>query len=63
VTPRFKPFKIGDQVVHQVGMPYCYGWTTPNAGDSVNLLTPTVGDANTMIPESKSFMVGIKKRG
>ena len=63
VTQRFKPFTIGDQVVHEVGMPYCYGWQTPNVGDSVNLLTPTVGDANTMIPETKAFMVGIKRKG
>jgi len=63
VTRRFKPFTIGDQVVHEVGMPYCYGWHTPNVGDSVNLLTPTVGDANTMIPETKAFMVGIKRKG
>jgi len=63
VTQRFKPFTIGDQVVHEVGMPYCYGWHTPNVGDSVNLLTPTVGDANTMIPETKAFMVGIKRKG
>jgi len=63
VTQRFKPFPLGDQVVHEVGMPYCYGWHTPNVGDSVNLLTPTVGDANTMIPETKAFMVGIKRKG
>ena len=30
-------------------------------GDSANLLTPTVGDPNTMIPESKAFMVNVEK--
>ncbi len=30
-------------------------------GDSANLLTPNVGDANTMIPETKAFMVNIEK--
>jgi len=65
VTDRFKPFKIADQTVHQVGLPYHYGWVTPpDGGDSANLLTPTIGDANTMIPESKAFMVNVeKKRG
>ena len=29
--------------------------------DSANLLTPNVGDANTMIPESKAFMVNVRK--
>jgi len=64
VTGRFKPFKIADQTVHQVGLPYHYGWITPpDGGDSANLLTPTIGDANTMIPESKAFMVNVEKKG
>jgi formate dehydrogenase major subunit len=64
VTRRFRPFKIQNQTVHQVGLPMHYGWHTPKAGDSANLLTPTVGDGNTMIPETKAFMVNIeKKRG
>ena len=64
VTDRFKPFKVAGSTVHQVGMPWCYGWQYPedgSGGDSSNLLTPTVGDANTMIPESKAFMVNVEK--
>jgi formate dehydrogenase major subunit len=62
VTTRFRPFKIGNVTVHQVGMPWCYGWVTPkNGGESANLLTPNVGDPNTMIPESKAFMVNVEK--
>jgi formate dehydrogenase major subunit len=62
VTTRFRPFKVGDTTVHQVGMPWCFGWMTPkNGGESVNLLTPNVGDPNTMIPESKAFMVNVTK--
>jgi formate dehydrogenase major subunit len=64
VTSRFKPFRIGDQTVHQVGIPWCFGWVTPrDGGDSANLLTPTIGDPNTMIPESKAFMVNVVKKG
>jgi formate dehydrogenase major subunit len=64
VTDRFRPFKIADQVVHQVGIPWHFGWVTPpDGGDSANLLTPTIGDANTMIPESKAFMVNVEKKG
>ncbi len=63
VTKRFRPFKVQGKTVHQVGLPWCYGWSTPNAGDSANLLTPTIGDANTMIPETKAFQVNIEKRG
>jgi formate dehydrogenase major subunit len=64
ITDRFKPFKIAGQTVHQVGIPWHYGWLTPpDGGDSANLLTPTIGDANTMIPESKAFMVNVEKKG
>ncbi|MEK6249750.1 MAG: formate dehydrogenase subunit alpha, partial [Planctomycetales bacterium] len=64
VTKRFRPFKVQGTTIHQIGLPWCYGWHTPNVGDSSNLLTPTVGDANTMIPETKAFQVNVeKKRG
>jgi len=62
VTTRFRPFRIGDQMIHQVGMTFNYGWLFPkDCGDSANLLTPTVGDANTMTPEYKAFMVNVVK--
>jgi formate dehydrogenase major subunit len=64
VTNRFKPFKVAGSTVHQVGIPWHFGWQFPedgSGGDSANLLTPTVGDANTMIPESKAFMVNVVK--
>ncbi len=64
VSERFKPFKVADSTIHQVGMPWHFGWQFPEDGsgyDSANLLTPNVGDANTMIPESKAFMVNVRK--
>ncbi len=63
VTPRFKPFKLGNTVIHEVGFPWHFGWTKPANGkeDSANLLTPSTGDPNTRIPESKAFMVNIVK--
>ncbi len=62
VTVRLRPFKVQGQEVHQVGMTFNYGWRHPkDAGDSANLLTPTVGDANTMAPEYKAFMVSVSK--
>jgi formate dehydrogenase major subunit len=78
VTPRFKPFIIDGNEIHQVGFPWHFGWITTKdrkynkgdkkaevftTGDSANLLTPTIGDANTMIPESKAFMVNVAKKG
>jgi formate dehydrogenase-N alpha subunit len=64
VTGRFKPFTIMGNTVHQIGLPWCYGWQYPedgSGGDSANILTPSIGDANTMIPETKAFMVNIQR--
>ncbi len=63
VTKRFQPFKIGGAVVHQVGLPWHFGWVKPVSGkeDSANLLTPSAGDPNTRIPETKAFMVNVAK--
>jgi len=63
VTKRLQPFKIGGAVVHQVGLPWHYGWRMPTSGleESANLLTPATGDPNTRIPETKAFMVNVAK--
>jgi formate dehydrogenase major subunit len=62
ITKRFRPFTIQGAVVHQVGLPWHFGWIHPkDGGDSANLLTPSAGDPNTRIPETKAFMVNIKK--
>jgi len=61
VTQRFKPFQMNGKKVHQVGMPWHWGYTGLSTGDSANQLTPHVGDANTMIPEYKAFLVNIRK--
>jgi formate dehydrogenase major subunit len=62
VTSRLKPFNVAGQTIHQIGIPWHFGWLHPrDGGDSANLLTPTVGDPNTMIPESKAFMANVTK--
>ncbi len=64
VTKRFRPFLIEGHEVHQVGLPWHYGWVwPPDGGDSANLLSPSAGDPNTRIPETKAFMVNVKKKG
>jgi len=77
VTPRFKPLVINGNDIHQIGIPWHYGWITTKDrkynkgdkkaevftfGDAANLLTPTIGDANTMIPETKAFMANVVKK-
>ncbi len=61
VTVRMTPFEIKGDTVHEVGMPFCFGWTSRGCGDSTNRLTPSVGDPNTTIPEYKASLVNIRK--
>jgi len=78
VTARLKPFAIDGKVVHQVALPWHFGWVTSSTrlysakdkkpelfttGNAANRLTPNIGDGNTMIPESKAFMVNIFRKG
>jgi formate dehydrogenase major subunit len=68
---------IDGKTIHQVGIPWHFGWITTKDrdyksgdkkaevftfGDATNLLTPTIGDPNTTIPESKAFMVNVAKK-
>jgi len=61
VTKRFKPFQVDGRVIHEIGMPWHWGYAGIAKGDSANVLTPHVGDANTMIPEYKAFLVNLRK--
>ncbi len=61
VTKRWRPFQINGKKVHQVGMPWHYGWQGLATGDIANDLTAHVGDGNTMIPEYKVFLVDVRK--
>lgn len=64
VSERLRPLTVMGSIVHQIGLPWHFGWQFPedgSGGDSANLLTPTIGDANTMIPETKAFMVNVER--
>ena len=63
VTDRLQPLLVNDQKIYQVGVPWHFGWMSPKeCGDSANILTPSIGDANTMIPETKAFLVDVVKK-
>jgi len=63
VSPRMKPVTIHGVVTEVVGMPWHWGYRGMFTGDSANLLTPHVGDANTNIPEYKAFLCNVVKAG
>jgi len=63
VTERLKPFAVDGRKVHQIGLPWHWGFVGISRGDSANMLTPHVGDANTLIPEFKAFLCDVRRGG
>ncbi|OHD64710.1 MAG: formate dehydrogenase-N subunit alpha [Spirochaetes bacterium RBG_13_51_14] len=61
VTERVQPLKVNGRMVELVGMIWHFGPGCAATGDACNQLTPSIGDANTMIPEFKAFLVDIRK--
>jgi formate dehydrogenase major subunit len=61
VTRRLRPFRMGNQLVHQVGMPWHWGWEGVATGDVVNSLSSMVGDPNVTIHEGKAFVCNVEK--
>ena len=62
VTPRLKPLKVDGKTVHEIGMPWHWGYASGLAtGAIANDLSPNVGDANTSIPEYKAFLVNVER--
>lgn len=62
VTKRIKALDVDGQKVHTIGIPLNSGFTgRTKPGFLTNILTPSVGDANTHTPEYKAFLVNIEK--
>ena len=62
VTKRLRPFSINGQgKIHQIAIPWNWGYMGLSKGDSGNLLTPCIADANTGIPELRAFLCNIRK--
>lgn len=62
VTKRIKPLTVHGETQHLVGPTHHYSWAGVfGTGDTVNDLTPNVGDPNSFTPEYKAFLVDIEK--
>jgi len=61
VTNRFKPFIIDGKTIHQIGVPWHWGYNGISKGDITNDLSATVGDPNVYIQETKAFVCNVKK--
>ena len=60
VTRRMKPFVIDGRTVHEIGMPWHWGWQGVARGDIVNNLSALVADPNVSIHEGKVFTCNVR---
>jgi formate dehydrogenase major subunit len=61
VTGRITPVRLGPgRFVHQIGIPYHFGYEGEVRGDSANDLPPLVADPNVTIHEGKAFTGNIR---
>ena len=60
VTERMRPLWLGDRVLHQVALPWHWGYGGGSTGDAANDLIVLSGDPNTTIEESKAFSCDVR---
>jgi formate dehydrogenase major subunit len=60
VTSRMRPFKINGKIVHQVGMPWVFGWKGYTSGAVANALLALTGDINTSIHTTKAITCNVR---
>ena len=62
VTVRYQPLEINGKKTHTIGLIHHWSWASAYAtGDTMNDLSPNVGDPNSYIPEYKAFLVNVEK--
>ncbi len=61
VTKRLRPLLVNGATVHEIGLPWHWGYMGLVTGDSANMLTPHIGDPNTTMPEYKAFLVNVRR--
>jgi formate dehydrogenase major subunit len=60
ITPRMRPLNIDGRVVHQIGLPYHWGYMGTAKGDVVNDLLAISEEPNVRIMETKSLVCDIQ---
>ena len=61
VTRRLRPFMVEGKRVHQIGMPWVFGWDGYARGDIANVLLAIHGDPNTSIHTTKALTCNLRK--
>jgi formate dehydrogenase major subunit len=60
VTDRMRALRVDGRRVHQIGLPWHWGYSGPSSGDSTNDLGVLSGDPNVSIQESKAFTCQVR---
>jgi len=63
VTGRMRPLTVDGRTIHQVGLPWHWGYMGIARGDVANDLSSWVADPNVSIHEGKTFICNIEKAG
>jgi formate dehydrogenase major subunit len=61
VTQRLRPLMINGKLVHEVGMPWLFGWEGYARGAIANVLLAIHGDPNTSIHTTKALTCAVRK--
>jgi formate dehydrogenase major subunit len=61
VTERLQPLRLDDRVIHQVGMPWHFGYSGIARGGIANDLSALIEDPNSRIHEGKAFTCNLRK--
>ena len=60
VTDRMRPLRVDGRLIHQVALPWHWGFGSGTAGDATNDLGLLSGDPNVSIQESKAFTCDVR---
>jgi formate dehydrogenase major subunit len=60
VTERMRPLRLGDRVIHQIALPWHWGFSGLDKGDSANDLLHLSGDPNTTIETTKALTCNVR---
>ena len=59
VTPRMRPLWVEGRTIHQVGLPFHWGWKGRARGDAANDLVPISQEPNARIMEAKAMVCNL----
>ncbi len=60
VTERMRPLHVGERTIHQIAVPWHWGWSGVSTGDSANDVLHLSGDPNTNIETTKATTCDVR---